>query len=84
MEIRIVKSQKGSSYLPLSQDRFLCISDGTKRLGEYLSKRLEVYDIAENRKEEIVPNIVKYSIWDIRVLQSPEGCCYFTLSLIHI
>ncbi len=78
MEIRIVKSQKGSSYLPLGQDRFLCISDGEKRLGEYLSKRFEVYDIVQNQKEEIAPNIVKYSIWDIRVLQPSEGCCYFT------
>lgn len=78
MEIRIIKSRKGTTYLPFYQNRFLCISDGTKRLGEYLSKRLETYDILENCKEEIAPNLVKYQIWDIRTLQSPEGCCYFT------
>ena len=78
MEIRIIKSQKGSHYLPFSRERFLCVSDGTKRLGEYLAKRLELYDIAENKKEEIVPNLIKYQIWDIRVLQPQEGCCYFT------
>lgn len=78
MDIRIIKSQKGSSYLPLCKGRVLSISDGTKQIGDYLSKRLECYDITENRKEEIVPNIAKYQIWDIRVLQSPEGCCYFT------
>ncbi len=78
MEIRIIKSQRGSNYIPLCQNRFLCISDGTKQLGNYLSKRLELYDIIENRKEEIAPNMVKYQIWDIRVLQSIQGCCYFT------
>lgn len=78
MDIRIIKSQKGTTYLPLYQNRFLCISDGTKRLGDYLSKRLEIYNIIENCKEEIAPNLVKYQIWDIRALQSLEGCCYFT------
>lgn len=78
MEICIIKSQKKNRYLPFFQNQYLCISDGTKRLGEYLSKRLELYDIVENRKKEIAPNLIKYPIWDIRVLQSQGGCCYFT------
>lgn len=78
MDIRIIKSQKEISYLPLGKDKVLSISDGTKRIGDYLSKRMECYDILENRKEEIAPNITKYQLWDIRVLQSPEGSCYFT------
>jgi len=78
MEIRIIKSQKGTRYLPLGKDQFLSISDGTKKLGDFLSKRLERYDSTNNQREEIVPEIDKYQLWDIRVLQVPEGYCYFT------
>lgn len=78
MEIRIIKNAPGVVYEPVAEGIVLQITEGNHSLGELCSGKYELFWVNSNQKEEIVPDIPKYQLWDIVNVSRQENHIYFT------
>lgn len=78
MEIRIIKNAPGVLYEPVTEELVLQITDGRYSMGDFVSKKYELFSVQANKKEEIEPDIPKYHLWNIINLCKPKHYIYFT------
>lgn len=77
MEVRIVKNFEDMEYCQIAEGVTLQKSRGNLTTGNLTSKKYELLYLNDNRKEEIIPKISKYDIWEIINLSCKEEYIYF-------
>lgn len=78
MDIRIIKNTEDVEYYPIKDDLVLLIGDKERKFENIQSKSYTIFRVNSNKKEELVPLIHKYKIWDIIDVWTNLDYLYFS------
>ncbi|NLZ81740.1 MAG: hypothetical protein GX913_08105 [Clostridiales bacterium] len=78
MDIRIIKNTEDVEYYPIKDDLILLIGDYKREIENIQGKKYTIFRVDSNEKEEVMPLIHKYKIWDIIDIWSNVNYLYFS------
>ncbi len=78
MDIRIIKNTEDVEYYPIKDDLILLIGNHEREIENIQSKKYTIFRVDANVKEEVMPLIHKYDIWEIIDIWANIGYLYFS------
>lgn len=78
MDIRIIKNTEDVEYYPIKEELILLIGNYEREIESIQGKKYSVFRIDSNEKEEVMPLIHKYKIWEIIDIWANSDYLYFT------
>ncbi len=81
MDIKLIRNFNGDKCIPVEDSLMLMISDAEHRIGSYTGKKYVLVDVDSNSKQEIMPEVDKYSIYEFTDVTCSHDYVYFTTAV---
>lgn len=78
MGIKLIRNFNDGICRPIEDSLILKISNGSKSKGNFSQKNYSIVDVESNSKQEILPEIEKYDVYDLVDLTTLKGYIYFS------